>query len=236
MRAQIVRMNTISVPGSVTDHTRRSIISLLSGAGLFLTSGRLSAAAHFWETRPAPQWTTEELEELITNSPWAKQVNAQYRAAMDDVRVQPGREPTQGRGEARAGECGLVPCSNIMPGRVAVIWESAQPIREGLHPAIPAEMNGRYVISVRGLAGDYTPDRLASASDLSAKGKPPVQAGIVRQRNNTWLFGFSKDLIPLDATDKEVQFTIHTGASLTGTLVRATFNPKDMIYRGAPAL
>jgi hypothetical protein len=75
-----------------------------------------------------------------------------------------------------------------------------------------------------------------AGSDLSAKGKPPIQVGLVRQRNNSWLFGFSKELLPLDATDKDVQFNVRTGANLANNLVHATFNPKDMTYRGALAL
>jgi hypothetical protein len=216
--------------------TRRSALGLTSLAGLLFVPGRVAAASRFWDSKPASEWIPDELAEITSKSPWAKQVAAQYRAAMDDVRLQPGSEPVQGRGEARVGECGLVPCSSIMPGKVIVIWESAQPIREALHPRIPPEMNDRYVISVRGLAGEHALDRLAAASDLSAKGKPPIQAGLVRQRNNTYLFGFSKELMPLDARDKDVQFTVRTGANLTATLLRATFNPAEMIYRGTLAL
>lgn len=193
-------------------------------------------AAHFWDSKPASQWSPEEITEMITNSPWAKQVSAQYRAAMDDPRIQPGAPLVQRPGEQQAGECGLVPCSNVMPGKVVVIWESAQPIQEAIHPKNQTEMNGRYVISVRGLAGDYTVDSLKAGSELSAKGKPPLQPGEVMRRNNTWLFGFSKELLALGPEDKDVQFAVRVGARLTNTLVRASFNLKDMIYRGQLAL
>ena len=196
---------------------RRNLLRLAStAAGLFWVQGNGEAAGHFWDTKLPSQWTPEEIAQLAANSPWAKQVTAQYRAAMDldNARPRPGTELQQGRGEAKVGECGLVPCAAIMPGKVAVIWESAQPIREAIHPVIPRELNGRYVISVRGLEGDYSLERLASGSDLSAKGKPPVEAGLVRQRNNTYLFGFSKELMPLTAADSEVQFSVRTGANL----------------------
>jgi len=123
-----------------------------------------------------------------------------------------------------------------MPGKVTVIWESAQPMREALHPVIPPEFNGRYVISIRGLEGEWSVDRLVAGSDLSAKGKPGIQPGLVRQRNSTWLFGFSKELMAIEAGDREVQFSVRTGANLSATLLRATFNPKEMIYRGMLAL
>lgn len=216
--------------------TRRAALGLTSFLGWSSLSH--AAAAHFWDTKPASQWTPEEIAELAANSPWAKQATAQYRTAVDGERPRPGSEPQQGRGEATVGECGLVACGGIMPGKVTVIWESAQPIREALHPAIPPDLNRRYVISIRGLEGEYPLDRLEAGADLSAKGKPPIQPGpgMVRQRNNSVLFGFSRDLLPLEASDKDVQFTVRTGASLTATLVRATFNPKDMIYRGTLAL
>lgn len=211
---------------------RRTILGLMVVPGL-----RALASGRFWESKPASQWNAEEIAEMVGNSPWAKQVTAQYRVALEDnTRPRPGTELQQGRGEAKVGECGLVPCGAVMPGKVAVIWESAQPVREAIHPQIPVEMNAHYVISVRGLEGEYSVDRLTEGSELSAKGKPAIQPGFVRQRNATWLFAFSKDLMPLDVNDKEVQFVVHTGANLSMTLVRATFNPKEMIYRGALAL
>lgn len=216
--------------------TRRAALGLTSFLGW--TSLSHAAAAHFWDSKPASQWTPEEIAELTANSPWAKQVTAQYRAAMDSDRPPPGSEVQQGRGEAKAGECGLVPCGSIMPGKVTVIWESAQPVREAIHPAIPADFNRRYVISIRGLEGEYSLDHLEAGSDLSARGKSPIQPGpgMVHRRNNSILFGFSRDLLPLEASDKDVLFTVRIGASFTATLVRAAFNPRDMLYHGTLAL
>lgn len=216
---------------------RRAIRNSLFWGAFALAGGPLlSAATPFWKTKPASQWTPDEVTEMISHSPWAKQVSAQYRAAMDDVRIQPGAPPVQRPGEPMAGECGLVPCSTVMPGKVIVIWESAQPIQETLHPAEPPDFNGRYILSIRGLAGDYTPSRLKAGTDLTAKGRRPIQPGVVAQRNNTWLFGFSRELLPLSLNDREVQFTVRIGANLSDTLVRASFNPKDMIYRDELAL
>ena len=92
------------------------------------------------------------------------------------------------------------------------------------------------MISIRGLQGEQTPDRLQAATDLSAKGKPPLQPGLVSRRNGSWLFGFSREQMPLDVNDKDVYFTVHTGSILKDTLLRASFSPKDMVYRGTPAL
>jgi hypothetical protein len=206
--------------------------------GIFALGDRsaLLAAVPFWKTSPASQWTPAEVSEMISHSPWAKEVTAQYRAAMDDVRIQPGAPPVERPGAPMAGECGLVPCSTVMPGKVIVIWESAQPIRETLHPKEPPDFNGRYIISIRGLAGDYTPASLTAGCDLTAKGRQPIQPGVVDRRNNTWLFGFSRELLPLTTDDREVQFTVRVGRNFSDTLVRVSFNPKDMIYRDELAL
>ena len=215
---------------------RRDALRLGSAmAGAFCVAVA-AAAANFWNVKLPSQWTPQEIAQLTSNSPWAKQVTAQYRASIEGLRPGANSEPVQGRGDQKVGPCGLVPCGDVMPGTVTVIWESAQPIREALHPIIPPDFNGRYVISIRGLQGEYSPDRLTAGADLSAKGKPPIQPGLVQQRNNSWLFGFSKELLPLDTTDKDVLFNVRTGANLNASLVRATFSPKDMVYRGALAL
>jgi hypothetical protein len=210
--------------------------ALFSGAMALAGSPALFAESQFWKSKPAARWTPDELNEMITHSPWAKQVSAQYRVAMDDVRIQPGAAPVERPGAPMAGECGLVPCSNVMPGKVIVIWESAQPIQEALHPEEPPDFNGHYIISIRGLAGDYAPARLKAGCDLTAKGRPPLQPGLVARRNNTWLFGFSRELLPLNKDDRDVQFTVRIGKNLSDTLVRASFNPKEMIYRDELAL
>jgi len=56
--------------------TRRHLF-LLTGAGL--AGLRLDAAAtDFWNKKPPSQWTHEEIDRLITKSPWAKDVKANY--------------------------------------------------------------------------------------------------------------------------------------------------------------
>src|SRR5215469_8925064 len=96
---------------------RRTIIGLMFNPAL-----RAIAATRFWDSKPASQWSADEIAEMVGNSPWAKQVTAQYRVALEDnTRARPGTELQQGRGEAKVGECGLVPCGAVMPGKVAVI-------------------------------------------------------------------------------------------------------------------
>ena len=141
---------------------------------------------------------------------------------------------------------------------VTVRWESALPIRDALGYPLPSGLDDRYVIAVTSLPygimdkprrgqGPTPPpeplikrqqrmrDLLQSAATLEAKDKEPAQAGVVRlapKAATTWLFGFSKDLLTIDARDREVTFTLHTAL----VSLRAKFEPKTMVYRGKPAL
>lgn len=141
---------------------------------------------------------------------------------------------------------------------VTVRWDSALPIRDALGYPLPSGLDNRYVIAVtslpygimdkprRGeaLAAANEPmiqkqqrmrELLQSAATLEAKGKEPAQAGVVRlapKAQTTWLFGFSKDLLTLEPTDREVLFTLHTAL----VSLRAKFEPKTMVYRGKLAV
>jgi hypothetical protein len=142
---------------------------------------------------------------------------------------------------------------------VTVRWESAQPMRDALGTPLNRELSDRYVLSVSnlpigvmenrrrkenagGLEEDSSPaarqrrmiEQLQGAATLEARGKAPAQAGVVipARMPGTYLFGFSKELLPLSAEDKDILFTLQTG-SMT---VKAKFEPKEMIYRGKLAL
>src|SRR4051794_20591421 len=41
------------------------------------SAGRLPGKDNFW-TKPADEWTDKELHQLLTKSPWAKEVSAQF--------------------------------------------------------------------------------------------------------------------------------------------------------------
>ena len=145
---------------------------------------------------------------------------------------------------------------------VIVRWESAQPVLDALGVPLPEDFTGRYVLSVSGLPlgvmerrkrgegervsvdpQENTPaarqrrmvEELQSSATLDAKGREPAQAGLVRpvpRTPGTYLFGFSKELLPLTANDREVVFTLKTALMS----VKAKFEPKEMMYRGHLAL
>src|SRR5690242_12124584 len=53
---------------------RREALFLAAGA----SATTLFAATPFWEKRDPKDWTHDEIDKLTSNSPWAKEVSAQF--------------------------------------------------------------------------------------------------------------------------------------------------------------
>jgi hypothetical protein len=138
---------------------------------------------------------------------------------------------------------------------VTIRWESAQPVLDATKEKLPSQFNGHYVLAVSGLPLEWgleragrgkrgkedenirlsdIIERLQAGATLGAKGKNPEGAGIVRRAPNdeAWLFGFSRDLLPLTRADKDIEFALNSGPMA----VKAKFEPAQMIYHGQLAL
>jgi len=242
--------------------TRRE--SLRMGASLIVPA-LAWGKAEFWNAKKPDQWSSEEIEKLTSDSPWARGVNVEFQQDTDPT-VQSANTPSIGRGGAI--EAPRNPAHTVQMGPdaepvrggarrrepVVVRWESAQPVRDAFGFPLPAEFNDRYVIAVtklpygimnrpprRGEAPAIAEpviqrqqkmrELLQAAATLEARGKEPAQPGLVRlapKAVQTWLFGFSKDLLTIEPNDKEVQFVLHTAL----VSLRAKFDPKAMVYRG----
>jgi hypothetical protein len=214
-------------------------------------------AADFWNKKQSSDWSAVEVAQLMARSPWAKEVNADFTNDAD-YKNPPAAGPGNGRSGTAAPpqiEIGREP-RDVSAGAkrrepVTVRWESAEPIREAARIPLGADFKGRYVISVSGLplgvmdrrrrAGTDEPEagrmieQLKSSATLEAKGQEPEQPGVVLpapRAPGTYLFGFSKELLPLDADSREILFTLQTGM----IAVKAKFDPKTMVYKGHLAL
>jgi hypothetical protein len=225
--------------------------ALLLGFG---AAGLLSGAAPFWDRKRPSEWSGDEIIQLLTRSPWARETNLDLEASTGGhIELPPGGGSAGQDGQLSSGRG--TP-SDVTPGvlrrtPVLVRWESAQPLRDTLQLPSIREFEGRYVIGVSNIPAavmkrkfradaetialsDFLAE-LQGAASLEASGKEPVGAGMVRHvpgSANNYLFGFSKELLALTGREKEVQFVLRT--SLVS--VRAKFEPKNMLYRGQPAL
>jgi len=252
--------------------TRREVLAF-AGSGFlagFPAWEQLSAAVvDFWNRKAPAEWSPEEIDRLLTKSPWAKEVSAQFAAGAGESRGMPGSGRNGGggmgipgigniglggRGRNRGGSGGEGGRGGSSGYQGTVRWESAAPILAALKAPLPDGFEGRYVISVNGFpmmggrsqtrtGESETPEssrrsredefeNLKSLSSLQAKGKELIQAGVVQQQvattGSSFLFGFSKELLPLDADDKEVLFSTQLG----NLAVKARFLPKEMLYHG----
>jgi hypothetical protein len=56
--------------------TRRGLLMLAGGAGVQSRLRLYAASSEFWNKKEPAEWSAEEIDKLVTKSPWAKQVNA----------------------------------------------------------------------------------------------------------------------------------------------------------------
>lgn len=223
--------------------TRRRVLSLSAGTGAWLyLATQAFGGGEFWNRKAPSTWSTDEIVELTTNSPWAKDVRVDFKAKGKDAEGDRGPDPGPspfGVNKAEGGRtAGKAP-------NVVVTWESGLPIFDALHYKIPADFINHYVIGIKDLpiAVDAGPNRespeqlidwLENSATLQTKSREPVQCGIAAtsREGSMLLFGFLRELMPLTAKDKQVLFTLDTDQ----LAVKAEFRPKDMIYRGQLAL
>jgi hypothetical protein len=159
-----------------TNLTRRNLLIL---CGARFTGVRLNAAGNdFWNKKPPSQWTTQEIDQLITKSPWAKDVKAQYAPGENPASNNgggypggnsgggyPGGRPRGGIGIPGIGGLGIPGMgggrprngggsprgSQASPYTGTVRWESALPIQDAMKSGPPEAFDGHYVICVSGI-------------------------------------------------------------------------------------
>jgi hypothetical protein len=223
--------------------SRRGLIAKSFGVALCLTSKAWGAG--FWNKKEPAAWTTEDIVELTTNSPWAREIRLDLKAkggTKGDEDISAVRDPTTGAfrgGSASGGRTGEKPPSAV------VTWESALPLFDAMKYRLPADFIGHYVIGVKDLPilVDAGPERqsaaqlvdwLKNSATLRAKSRDPVEAGVVTtsRGGSMVLFGFLKELLPLTQKDKEVVFALDTNQ----LALKAKFEPKEMMYQGKLAL
>jgi hypothetical protein len=239
--------------------SRREMMVLAAG---FAGWGRVYAASsEFWNKKDPSEWSSEEIGQLTTKSPWAKEATASSNEGGQGGGM--GRHGGMGGGGMGGGGMGggMGRHGGGMGGggqayRGTVRWESAKPVVDALKTKqFPDAFKDHYVISVVGFpigggrrrqqqtnddnssqSSADALDRLKGVTALQPKTKRDVQAGVVQQPEiggfDTVWFGFSKDMLALRPEDKEVTFVTQFGR----LNIKAKFVFKDMLYRGELAL
>jgi hypothetical protein len=109
-----------------------------------------ASTSDFWDKKPPVEWSGDEIDRLVTHSPWAKQVNAEFKASEGDrshggggglrlpggIGFPGGGGMGGGRmGGGRGGHGGHTGSAPQYKGTVR--WESAKPVLEALKTPLP---------------------------------------------------------------------------------------------------
>src|SRR5271169_535213 len=157
--------------------TRRGVLMLSAGAAVANLSRLYGFSSDFWNKKEPAQWSGEEIQQLTSKSPWAKETTAQYSSEQGQGGGMGGPggggggggmggPGGGGMGGGRGGMGGMgIPGmggggmgrgrsrgggqrSESIKGTVQ--WESAKPILDAMKSPLPEEFANHYVISVSG--------------------------------------------------------------------------------------
>jgi hypothetical protein len=223
---------------------RRAMLTSLGLAGglpfgLSGPAAALGAAAkEFWDDKFPEDWTKEQIDLLLNNSPWAQKASVNFNGGPGGAggflyggAVSPGaRVQYEGAGAEKS------------PGafHALVRWESAKP----LCAAQKRTPDGAKDFYILGLTGDFPdaakprPDEDVSAAEqrsemlrantkLDRRGDVPLYLDHIEAIKDGELFYFSR-LDAIKPSNKEITFTTKLGPME----FKAKFSLKDMMYRG----
>lgn len=223
----------------------RTGLGLASFAAAGLWTPAEAAGKEFWNEKKPEDWTTEERQEMLTRSPWAKEPSTNYDGgggAAVTRGMSTNRHGGVSPGGARTPSSGSPKVPDKFPS--VVRWESALPIREANGNSLKDDPAANYILKIIGDLPMLSPasddeteseyrrrlDPLKSFTKLEKKGDAIYLSDMRydgKGANAGALFFFVRnDLITLD--DKTV--TLVTKLGPIGVKVKFTLH--DMIYRG----
>ena len=229
---------------------RRKLIGAL---GVWLLACGAVVAADFWEDKEFTSWSDREVREMMTDSPWAKQVNI----IMGGLRAEESSQFTGGGfgvggggGAVRGG--GGDGFGGIRRARVNVVWINALPVRQamvrglvGRNGSVPpegqqflSEQDPFYTIAVLGLPPAFQAlgqmaNQVLAETMLKPEDRdpiPPIDIGLMREEDQSIrvMFMFPRDN-PITLADREVEFITKLGPD---TEIKRKFRLRDMQVDG----
>ena len=228
----------------------------LAGAVAVLLASAALTAADFWEEKDFTTWSPQQIDKMLTDSPWAKKATIVLGSLQEGGAgggFQSSGAGFGGGGGAADSAGGGGEFSGVRRITATVAWISALPVRQAIArlragvdaPVLPddkrlPEDEAFYVVAVAGL-----PTRVAKAGALQevlestalrSKRKEPIKPADIRivpesQQTVRVEFVFPKSsAFALD--DKEVEFITKIGAAD----ITRKFTLADMVVRGRLAL
>jgi hypothetical protein len=211
-----------------------------------------SAAAYgwakdFWNDKKPSDWTDDEIQQMLTKSPWAKDASIFDTSTHKGVSSAPYAGGAYGRRRYEAPDGKSLPkVSGLQGWRATVRWESALPVRDAMKAAKTADMDENYIIA---LVGDIPAASIPSDDDSAAERQQkmdvlkestrlerkddPLDLQRVKIAPKTplspsgTLYYFSR-VLPITAEDKQVTFVTKVGP----LELKCRFTLHDMLYHG----
>ena len=109
--------------------------------GVWVVAGAALAAADFWETKHFTTWSDKEVEKILTDSPWSREVGVPLGrlrgAGVDAESSRLGRPSTDGDGQdgpTSSRPRDSRPSQSLLPRRLdlTISWRSALPFKQAL--------------------------------------------------------------------------------------------------------
>ena len=220
------------------------MLALGLGAELAGKPARL-LAAEFWDQRPPEEWSKEEIERLLTKSPWTREASISNTALANPFGAP--RTVTSRHGRVSSGNPKDEAQIPELTGKwsASVRWDSALPVREALKTKMSIALSENYIINVFGNVPSAAPSDQDGADERKAKFDILQERTRLERKNDPLelervepgpatsysppgtLFYFSR-AFPLTPEDKQVTFVTKIGP----LEVKCKFMLKEMIYRG----
>lgn len=218
--------------------TRREILVLAMAAVPALSS----PAGEFWNEKKPEDWTDDEVQEMLTRSPWAKEgavsvfggaggslLNRNGAMNRSGTMTSTGRQRTSTT-QSSSGD------APDLRYKAIVRWQSALPIREALKEKSMAAAEESYIIAVVGDLAMADPDAdeaqresrldmMKQYTKLERHGGPIPLANIEPVKKLGTLFYF-----PRAEAIKDGQVTFST--KMGPVEVKCKFTVKEMMYHG----
>src|SRR5579864_4913223 len=128
--------------------TRRSAI--LMGLGLGGAAVASAWAKDFWNEKKPSDWTKDEIQQLLTKSPWAKDASIFDSATHKGVSSAPFAGGIYGPQYESPDGKSLPSVRGLKGWGATVLWESALPVREALKTPKTTGADQNYIIALLG--------------------------------------------------------------------------------------
>lgn len=226
---EVLYLNSIRHNGN--EHMFHRLFAFAGAAALVA-----AASSEFWETKDPQDWNKEQVDEMLTRSPWAKPASISFNKGPG------GADPLWGM--IWLGIPGTVSTDSAPADpkgfRAVVRWQSALPVRAAARIKASDESARFYILAV---VGDY-PDITRKANGESEDAREqrqqmlreftkldhhggPIYLDHAEATVGGTLFYFSR-LDPIKPGEREVTFFTKMGPME----IKAKFSLKDMLYRG----